>query len=675
MDKRHAARKLARMGLRIFRLQHGTKDHFIDTDWTASASADAATVWDRWSETPTANIGVLATGYVIIDVDDKKGLQGSAELAKLFPDLPPTFTDETPTGGRHLFFKCAPGESFGQTALGLGLDVRATNGYVLGPGSWTDEVPGKSAAGEYRIIVDAPIAPLPEIVRAKLREVAAARNRQGSRVGTTDTPAALARARAYLEREAPRASIGQRGYTALRVAQRVGDFGVSREAAAELLEEWNETHCDPPQDLGELHFSIRNAYRYRKSSVGIENHGEHFDAIAAEDLAELEPDADFESNIFTLDVHSDEDEAAIEVVPWLSPGRMIRGSLGAVISPPGIGKSTLALHWAAALATLNPAIGLDVSALEAPVSTLVYNAEDPDYIMRARLAAICRRFGLPWEQVNSRVFMWSGQSGRSLLAIERKRVGRDVLLTPTDQLERLTAFVKRRGVSAVILDPLIEIHEAEENDNADMGRVMKTIRERAGETAASWTLIHHTKKPPAASSESYAGNPDSARGASAIIGNVRLALTLFGMSEKDAETYGVAPALRHQYLRLDDGKQSFTAKRLSADWLKREMVLVKNGEVSPVLVPVALTTAAQKAAPALARVLYGHMKPGASISLADAEKMIAGAGIWPEQSADTTKRRIVEAFEFGPLEVDGFRITFTPSAKGGRGGSLVLTRE
>ncbi|WP_136513737.1 bifunctional DNA primase/polymerase [Geomonas edaphica] len=100
--------------------------------------------WDKW---PDANIGIptgAETGWLVLDVDEKNGVSGTAtlrELERQYGELPETRTHTTPSGGKHIFFKHpgyhVPGS---KSLVGLGLDVRCDGGYVVAPQSVIDGV-------------------------------------------------------------------------------------------------------------------------------------------------------------------------------------------------------------------------------------------------------------------------------------------------------------------------------------------------------------------------------------------------------------------------------------------------------------------------------------------------------------------------------------------------------
>lgn len=114
-------------------------------EWNTRATSDVATVEAWYTAAPESNIGVhcQASGFLVIDVDPRSGGPESFEKfeALLEGALPPTV--EAITGnysykggqarGRHLFYKCDPGEALigNLNKSGLkGIDIKH-NGYVL----------------------------------------------------------------------------------------------------------------------------------------------------------------------------------------------------------------------------------------------------------------------------------------------------------------------------------------------------------------------------------------------------------------------------------------------------------------------------------------------------------------------------------------------------------------
>jgi hypothetical protein len=117
-----------------------------------SATDDLAQIGAWWTECPEANIGVYPgpVGGTVIDLDDKNGVNGKAELRKARPeladmiDLGLTFGDDTPSGGQHIYVKGATGSANGVLP---GVDIKSVGGYVLGAGSTINGKPYKLRDG------------------------------------------------------------------------------------------------------------------------------------------------------------------------------------------------------------------------------------------------------------------------------------------------------------------------------------------------------------------------------------------------------------------------------------------------------------------------------------------------------------------------------------------------
>ncbi|WP_270935604.1 bifunctional DNA primase/polymerase [Falsiroseomonas oryzae] len=124
---------------------HGFKD----------ATADPVAIRRHFTSPAAAMIGMPTgevTALVVVDVDVKDDRQGQAWLDANRDGLPPTWTVQTASGGRHLYFRW-PGQPIRNSAsrIAPGVDVRGDGGYVIVPPS-----PG------YLVANDAPLADLPD---------------------------------------------------------------------------------------------------------------------------------------------------------------------------------------------------------------------------------------------------------------------------------------------------------------------------------------------------------------------------------------------------------------------------------------------------------------------------------------------------------------------------------
>ena len=239
-------------------------------------------------------------------------------------------------------------------------------------------------------------------------------------------------------------------------------------------------------------------------------------------------------------------EADIPKRPWVAPGFLLRGSVALLAGPPSAMKSSIVLAWACALA-LNRAFGRFLPVMQGVA--IVYNVEDDQFEQRRRLSATLRQFGARPADIRDKVIR-TGPSGIGTL-LTRDDKGRVHFTPAMDRLEEMIRFHKPAFLA---IDPFAELHTVEENDNVAIRAIVARFRELAAEHDIAVVLAHHTRKGGATSP----GDPDVARGASALIGAARVVLTLIGMSEDDARTLGIP--YRHQgtqHLPLgSDGRQA-----------------------------------------------------------------------------------------------------------------------
>lgn len=293
-------------------------------------------------------------------------------------------------------------------------------------------------------------------------------------------------------------------------------------------------------------------------------------------------------------------EADLPKRPWVAPGFALRGAVTLLCGPPSAMKSSTVLAWACALA-----LGVDFGRFH-PVSAepvIVYNVEDDRIEQRRRLSATLRQFGATAVDIAGKVIR-IGPNGVGTLLLR----GDNGKIRFTPAMDRLEKLIVDRRPAAIIVDPLAELHNADENDNTALRAVVARFRELATTYNIAVILLHHTRKGGNASP----GDPDIARGASAIIGAVRIAMTLTGMSKEDAEEFGLPTdaKARSAFVRLDDAKQNYSAIR-DAEWFEKLVHVLDSGEAVPAATPwtppetkqatqadlTALTTAIKRGSP------------------------------------------------------------------------------
>lgn len=172
--------------------KHPRSDDALLPHGKNSASADEDLIRKWWAEWPNTNLAIcggMQSGLVIVDIDPRHG--GDTLLLELFAEhgeFPETLRATTGSGGTHYYFQ-HPGKcplSGGSNKLGVGIDVKADDGYVVAPPSlhfsgrhYSWDNPG------------APIAPLPAWVLEKLEEKKPRAAGTGNRKYTESDPALI----------------------------------------------------------------------------------------------------------------------------------------------------------------------------------------------------------------------------------------------------------------------------------------------------------------------------------------------------------------------------------------------------------------------------------------------------------------------------------------------------
>ncbi|TQJ75457.1 bifunctional DNA primase/polymerase [Streptomyces sp. SLBN-31] len=210
--------------------------------WEERATIDPDRIRRAWGDLPF-NVGIATgpSGLVVVDLDMPKRKSSAdtpngvttftALCERAGQAVPTTRTVRTASGGVHLYFSAPHGVRLGNTAgrLGKRIDTRAWGGYVVAPGSITP-------TGAYALVNDAPPAPLPEWLCARLtaRQSSRALMAAPSAVQASRYAAAGLHAETASVRTAPE---GERNATLLRAARALGRFIAWGDLPREQVEE------------------------------------------------------------------------------------------------------------------------------------------------------------------------------------------------------------------------------------------------------------------------------------------------------------------------------------------------------------------------------------------------------------------------------------------------------
>lgn len=574
MGKLDAALAWAARGFRVFPLQVDSKDP-LDIPWTECATTDPDEIRRLWTDPVIGcetdnNIGFLTTGWVVVDVDTKAGKKGLETFYDLGMDFD-TLVNRTPSGGYHLVYRGIEDRVIGQAPLGDGIDIRSHNGYVVAPGSTL-------AGRDYAVEIDGAVGEFPAHLQDRLKSPRKRTESVKPIVFDETSPEVIELVAYWLQRGAPVAVEGQNGdLTTFQVACRVRDYGVSETYCYELLLDEYNPRCTPPWDADELRQKVENAYRYATGVAGV---------LAPEgafgDVGEILSPGPYmnghkpPAGMWTFGKILE--DVLIEKRPWIFGAFLQERAVTALVGPPGAGKSLFELILAAHLACGKSWMGVECFK---PGKSLIYNAEDDVKEASRRLNAICDLYELDREIVNQSVSINSSEELE--LTLVRNTNGNT--MENEEHLAPLRAAASDPDVVMVCMDPLVEVHTANEVDPLAMRYVMGVFRSLARTAGVAVLLGVHTAKPPAAKSNSWAGEVHAARGSTAQGGSARIVLTIFGASKEDCEDIGVSANDRRWYVRLDGAKANQAAPERGPRWLKWRSWTRANGEDVGVLMP------------------------------------------------------------------------------------------
>lgn len=483
MTRLDVALDLAGRGFHVFPLLPGSKLPAIKYyPRLASRDPDQLREWfgKPWSGYfGYANIGISTTRFgddkalIALDVDEK-GKGGGKSLMDLEMqgnDIPASYEQNTPTGGRHLVYVVDGARKQGVDMLGRGLDTRGRGGYIVAAGSTVE-------AGEYTGNDVVPI-PAPAWLDAACPVVPEREAMPVTGGATEGRP--VDRAIHYLENEAPLAVKGAGGdQCTYKVACRLRDLGVAALKAHELMmDHWND-RTTPGWSADRLMEKVEHAYTYGQNELGASDPAHDFDVVEVPDCDDIPLPDEFPAETFGR-LHY---KMFADVVPDLSRLPLVDrlldpGCMSVIYGDSNSGKTFVGLDISFHVAT-----GREWHGRRVNQGAVVYVAAEGGKNIEKRIEALRIHHNLGGARVP--------------LAVVPCLVDLSVDGADVEELIRLIKAVECETFTApvmVVLDTLSRtMGGGEENASADMtGYIANVDRIRAA-VQAHCMIIHHTGK-------------------------------------------------------------------------------------------------------------------------------------------------------------------------------------
>ncbi|MDO6454402.1 helicase RepA family protein [Neptunomonas phycophila] len=229
---------------------------------------------------------------------------------------------------------------------------------------------------------------------------------------------------------------------------------------------------------------------------------------------------------------------------------LLCGSVGALISPGGVGKSMWALQLAVQISGGADLLGFG----GIKTGSVVYlPAEDPDEILLHRLHSISSY--LTEQQI---------QLVSDNLCIQ-SLVGHSPNILDSRWQEALESIAC--GSRLLIIDTLRRFHVEDENSSSAMARVLAGLENIAHRTKCTIVFVHHTNK--LVSSLDSSMPQQSSRGSSVLVDNIRWQAYLSIMSEKEAKRLQIHESQRELFIKCGLNKANY-GPGFSEKWLVKK---------------------------------------------------------------------------------------------------------
>lgn len=260
------------------------------------------------------------------------------------------------------------------------------------------------------------------------------------------------------------------------------------------------------------------------------------------------------------------DPATLPRRAWLYGRHLIRGEVSATLAPGGVGKTSLAVVEALAMATGWPLLGQE------PTDQLrvwLWNGEEPVDELRRRIGAAMKHFDIPPDALGDRLFVTSGLDRPLVLAEDT----RDGTQANVPLMHELTSELRRERIDVMLVDPFVSTHNVGENDNTAIQKAASAWKEVAVGANVAIGLAHHVRK-----LGGRDATTEDSRGADSLISKVRDGRVLNVMSEAEAARLGVLANDRFGYVWTGPGgKSNMSARTGKRAWFRLVGVDLGNG--------------------------------------------------------------------------------------------------
>lgn len=231
----------------------------------------------------------------------------------------------------------------------------------------------------------------------------------------------------------------------------------------------------------------------------------------------------------------------------------LAGSVGAIVSPGGLGKSFLGIELCVGLAAQ------DLLEFDLPTSssnkTMYLTAEDPLSILEHRAASVLNFISEDKQDALFKNVLIQSFHGVAPYLVNENGERNEPLI------EWFKTLLTENSARLLVIDTLRKFHRGDENSSGDMTILTQVLDEIASETRCGILFLHHVNK-------AGSGEQTASRGSSALVDNIRYQLNLVAMTENEEKMFGLENEARHNFVKVLGTKANYTNNK-GTKWLQR----------------------------------------------------------------------------------------------------------
>ena len=313
---------------------------------------------------------------------------------------------------------------------------------------------------------------------------------------------------------------------------------------------------------------------------------------------------------------------------WLYGKFLIRKELSVLAGAGGTGKTSFATAIALSLASGRRLLGESVTS---KCRVLYWSGEEPFEELQRRFTACAKFYKIDQSSISDRLFVENEEKLPFLLTNDSdSKVSEEFLFA-------FENFLIEKKIDVIIVDPLIAIHQFDENDNQKINQVASALKRLAKATNTAVLVLHHMRK---GDSTGGSKSVDDARGARSLIDKARVVRAINPMSEQDAKNFGIQSEHRRRYVSYDPSgsKSNMTAATGAKQWFELQTVAINAQQTGNLDVGDEIAVVQPWNAPTTAEI-----KLSAEQTMAICEKISAGYDRKSSQSQQWAGNAVLSA--------------------------------